>query len=56
MYKRQTYTFDEMIQHGETDKGFKVKATDIYDQVRICLLYTSTPNSRSSKGEDTSCP
>lgn len=36
-----TYTFDEMIQYGETDKGFKVKATDIYDQVRIASMTVS---------------
>lgn len=33
-----TYTFDELIRYGETDRSFKVKATDSYDQVRIVSL------------------
>ena len=32
------YTFDELINYGEDDRSFKVKATDIYDQVRIVSL------------------
>lgn len=36
-----TYTFDEMIKYSETDKGFKVKAVDIYDQVRIVSMSVS---------------
>lgn len=32
------YEFDELIRFGETDRSFKVKATDSYDQVRIVSL------------------
>ena len=35
------YTFDEQINYGEDDRSFKVKATDIYDQVRIVSLSVS---------------
>lgn len=33
-----TYEFDEQIMYGEQDRGFKVKATDTYNQVRIVSL------------------
>lgn len=35
---QNSFTFDELIQYGEFDKGFKVKATDSYGQVRIVTL------------------
>lgn len=34
----QHYEFDEMILYGEFDRGFKVKVTDSYGQVRISTL------------------
>lgn len=37
----QSYEFDELIQYGEFDRGFKVKATDSYGQVRITTLPVS---------------
>jgi hypothetical protein len=36
--EEKSYTFEQLINYKEGDKGFKVKVTDIYDQVRIETL------------------
>ena len=35
---KKDFSYDEMINYKEGDKGFKVKAVDIYDNVTISTL------------------
>ena len=37
----KTYEYDELIEYKEGDKGFKVKAEDIYGNITISTLQVS---------------